>query len=228
MTPYESNFSDAWEWWKHLPQDEILVPNLDLSLLELHRRCFRGDVDAKPGQLKQVPNYIQLSSNPAQYLWLTAPENVRSEFQALADEMRIWKSSLGDLSRDPATDLEAVERAKFIANFHACLIHIHPFRDGNGRTSRRIAYGQTMVLFPGKKIDPPEDKAKNDGDISYNGHTRRQYLDAMRAAHDNLFYLVRYFLPGDQVTPPFPITPRFRIARVIRNVPPTSSNYLSF
>ena len=47
----------------------------------------------------------------------------------------------------PADDADYVERLVFIANYHAALVMLHPFRDGNGRLGRLVSTWQETCLF---------------------------------------------------------------------------------
>jgi hypothetical protein len=47
----------------------------------------------------------------------------------------------------PTSEAEYSERLGYIANYHAALVMLHPFRDGNGRLARVISWWQEICLF---------------------------------------------------------------------------------
>ena len=47
----------------------------------------------------------------------------------------------------PTSEADYSERLVFVANYHASLVMLHPFRDGNGRLARAITWWQEICLF---------------------------------------------------------------------------------
>ena len=92
---------------------------------------------------------------------------------------------------------EKSERLAFIANYHATLIWIHPFRDGNGRLARLISWWQELCLTVHPICAVP----------------RAAYMAGMKALPRNLrllhnFFLERHGLPivsCEPLAPTFPV-----------------------
>lgn len=98
---------------------------------EIHKRLVagvRGD-QARPGEYRAVQNYV-VSSTTGQIIYTPPPPG---DVPALMRELVVWLNAPGDVH--PVL-------AGGIAQFQ--LVHIHPFVDGNGRTSRLLS---TLVLY---------------------------------------------------------------------------------
>ena len=100
---------------------------------EIHKRLVAGvrGGAAAPGEYRQVQNYV-VNSATGQTVY-TPPS--AHDAPAMMAELVNWLNS--------ETDIHAV-LASGIAQFQ--LVHIHPFRDGNGRTSRLLS---TLCLYRG-------------------------------------------------------------------------------
>ena len=98
---------------------------------EIHKRLVagvRGD-SASPGEYRRVQNYI-VNSATGEVVYTPPPAH---DVQILMRELVTWLN-------DPA-DVHPVI-ASGVAQFQ--LVHIHPFLDGNGRTSRLLS---TLCLY---------------------------------------------------------------------------------
>jgi hypothetical protein len=221
MPSFESDLIDAWKWWTSLDPPP-LIPTLDL-VSEFHARLFRSSDSMRPGQIKRIPNCISISLNPAQYLHFCAPSDVETSYASLRDEMSQLLRTFTDLRAQPTTSDGMIERATFIAHYHARFIQIHPFDDGNGRLSRLIAYAQRILLFSGFDFPPPGAAIPSDSHLYY-GVDAASYRSFMQQAPDNLFYLIQYWMPGpadSKPRVPFPRQPPFPIPRIVKHYPPS-------
>ena len=98
---------------------------------EIHKRLVEGvrGGAAKPGQYRKVQNYV-VNSATGETIYTPPPAQ---DVPALMRELVDW------LNRDHQTHQVLVSG---IAQFQ--LVHIHPFLDGNGRTSRLLS---TLCLY---------------------------------------------------------------------------------
>jgi Fic/DOC family len=219
MPSFESDLLDAWEWWTSL-NPPPLIPTLDL-VREFHLRLFKSNSPMRPGQIKQYPNFIPISG--MQFLHLCPPEEVKTSYTNLCDEMSQLQRSFTDFQAHPTTTVGMIERATFIAHYHARFIQIHPFNDGNGRLSRLIGYAQRILLFPEFDFLPPGAASPRDSHL-YFGVDADSYRSFMQKAHENLFYLIRYWMPGSADSKPrvpFPSSPPFPIPHIVRHYRPS-------
>ena len=69
------------------------------------------------------------------------------------------------------------EKLRFLAAYHAKLVLIHPFLDGNGRLSRLVTDWMQRLLFPGTNTQPVP---------------RKCYMDGMRRLPKNLAFLMNW------------------------------------
>lgn len=227
--PFETDLLEAWKWWTSLapaPENPTLNPTLIPSLklvAEFHGRLFQSKPDMSPGITKRSSNFIQISARPAQYLHLCSPAGVEENYERLRSEMFCLLESFTDLQAHPATSVGMVERATFVAHYHARFIQIHPFDDGNGRLSRLIGYAQRILLFPDFDFAVPGSTEPVDSHLYY-GVDAASYRAFMQKAHENLFYLIQYWMPGPEDAKPrasFPCPPPFTIPHVVRHYPPS-------
>jgi cell filamentation protein, protein adenylyltransferase len=98
---------------------------------EIHKRLVEGvrGGNAAPGQYRRVQNYV-VNASTGQTIYTPPPTH---DVPALMNEMVAWLN----LSRQVHPVL-----VSGIAQFQ--LVHIHPFLDGNGRTSRLLS---TLCLY---------------------------------------------------------------------------------
>jgi Fic family protein len=109
----------------------------ELVLLFHRLTCF--DLPSRAiGQLRTRDVWLgNLEGRVATHVQPPSPEQVADLLAALCEN---WRKNFGDL-RNQALKLEA------IATFHAKLLLIHPFLDGNGRVARAILMQQCLDLF---------------------------------------------------------------------------------
>lgn len=151
----ERLLTEAIAYWSDL--DNTLLPDL-LQIQELHRTMFDGYLrDGVAGRLKTVANYVKSEKG---YVHFTSPAHVQEDYERLFDQAQMLMNRLDPQPvadpdpRNPAhwpaeDDQQAWrDRAHYVAYFHAHFIHIHPFKDGNGRVSRLVAWEQARRLFP--------------------------------------------------------------------------------
>ncbi len=98
---------------------------------EIHKRLVKGvrGVAAKPGEYRNVQNYVVNGATGAVVYTPPSPQDV----PALMAELTGWLAQTGDIHPVIVSG---------IAQFH--FVHIHPFIDGNGRTSRFLS---TLCLY---------------------------------------------------------------------------------
>ncbi|MBI4775254.1 MAG: Fic family protein [Deltaproteobacteria bacterium] len=106
-------------------------PITEGMIREIHRKLVEGvrGGSAAPGEYRRVQNYV-VNSGTGQVIY-TPPTAV--EVPVMMSELVKWLN--GDLDIHPAL-------VSGIAQFQ--LVHIHPFLDGNGRTSRLLS---TLCLY---------------------------------------------------------------------------------
>lgn len=101
------------------------------------------------------------------------PSQIRDEIAKLCGDVRYWTTQ----KANPMSVLESAVR------IHHRLAWIHPFQNGNGRHARLMAdiylhaHGFSLPIWPSS-------------DISKEGRTRKQYLQAIRRADNGDFRLL--------------------------------------
>jgi Fic/DOC family len=124
------------------------------------------------------------------------------------------------------------QRAMFIAHFHVRFIFIHPFKNGNGRVSRLIAWGQAQRLFPevsSRRFGRQTIESKENPYLPDTfGDTAIFYLQAFKhlkpGFNCNFSSLMKYFMFQRDITvpenfktdTPFYIGPRLKYAARMR------------
>ncbi len=123
------NYRDAFEFVSAYLNDG--GPITERLILEIHRRLVAGvhGESAAPGEYRRVQNYI-INSATGETIYTPPPAE---DVPFLMRELVAW------LNRP--TDIHPVI-VSAIAQFQ--LVHIHPFLDGNGRTSRLLS---TLCLY---------------------------------------------------------------------------------
>lgn len=89
------------------------------------------------------------------------------------------------------------DRLHFIASYHGALVLLHPFRDGNGRLARLIAWWQELCIVGlARQVVP-----------------RETYMTGMRALPGDMRLLLNFFLERHQlpITTLDPLPPLFPI-----------------
>jgi len=107
------------------------APITEGLIREIHKRLVEGvrGGAATPGQYRKVQNYV-VNSATGQTVYTPPPAQ---DVPALMNEMVAWLSRTGQVHPILMSG---------IAQFQ--LVHIHPFLDGNGRTSRLLS---TLCLY---------------------------------------------------------------------------------
>ena len=123
------NYRDAFEFVSTYLNDG--GPITERLILDIHRHLVSGvsGRSAAPGQYRRVQNYVV---NSATGETIYTPPPVR-DVPILMRELVSWLNRPGDIHPVIASG---------IAQFQ--LVHIHPFLDGNGRTSRLLS---TLCLY---------------------------------------------------------------------------------
>ncbi len=100
-------------------------------ILEIHRRLVAGvrGGSAEPGEYRRVQNYV-INAATGETIYTPPPTE---DVPVLMRELVAWLNRLSDIHPVIASGL---------AQFQ--LVHIHPFLDGNGRTSRLLS---TLCLY---------------------------------------------------------------------------------
>lgn len=118
----------------HAGEEPFTAPTASL-LVDLHRRLFDGirDHAGRPRGPGQGSERLQFGPNRSVHRDLV-PAELESVFEGVRRSLRSFDENRG------AAEYE--ERAVHLAVWaHAQIIRIHPFEDGNGRTSRLIMSG---------------------------------------------------------------------------------------
>lgn len=74
-------------------------------------------------------------------------QSIRQELDLLTQQIRGLHQALPPLA--PDTGEGVLERFELVASYHARLVLVHPFGDGNGRVSRMLVFAMEQTLFPG-------------------------------------------------------------------------------
>jgi fido (protein-threonine AMPylation protein) len=223
-------------YWSNLTHP--ILPRFD-QVLELHRMIFADYLaDGQAGKVKIKPNYITVGEG--RFLNFSGPGQVASDYARLLEDSRDLLQKLPDTAASSTSVLQSawIARLLFVAHFHARLIFIHPFRDGNGRIARLIAWEQIRRLFgPLAVASEPFSDWSNVIDLidQKSGVTESQscelYMQAMKVLVPsdmaNLLPLMRYFnpVPGldvkhPQLTP-YSIKPTFDPGQVRKDGVPS-------
>ena len=123
------NYRDAFEFVSSYLNDG--GPITEGLIREIHRRLVAGvrGGSAQPGEYRRVQNYVA-NSKTGQIIYTPPPP---LEISPLMAELVAWLNA--------PTEIHPI-LASAIAQFQ--LVHIHPFVDGNGRTSRLLS---TLSLY---------------------------------------------------------------------------------
>lgn len=179
------NYRDAF----HLVGDYLRggLPITESLIQEIHKRLVqnvRGD-QGQPGRYRMVQNYVVNGKTRKVIYTPPAPEDV----PALMGQLTRWLGT--------ETDIHPVLVAA-IAQFQ--LVHIHPFVDGNGRTSRLLS---TLCLYKSgydfKRLFTISEYYDRDRMAFYNA------IQNVRNEHMDLTGWLEYFVTGlatqlDEVT----------------------------
>jgi hypothetical protein len=150
--------TDAIGYWSNNKQS--LLPDL-AQIQNLHLEMFTGYLtEGVPGELKVSANFVLSERGIVHF---TSPAHVESDYhklyqqaQALIEKLNLPPDQPPEHWPDPGNDghwpsddnhQAWIDRAHYIAYFHAHFIHIHPFANGNGRVARLIAWEQARRLF---------------------------------------------------------------------------------
>ena len=123
------NYLDAFDFVKQYVIGG--APITERMVLEIHRRLVAGvrGGSASPGKYREKQNYV-INSATRQVIYTPPPAaEVPGLMQGLVDWLNI------------SSEIHPVLKSG-VAQFQ--LVHIHPFRDGNGRTSRLLS---TLCLY---------------------------------------------------------------------------------
>lgn len=123
------NWIDAFDFVKQYTVGG--APITERMILEIHRRLVAGvrGGSASPGEYRKKQNYV-INSATKQVIYTPPPA---AEVSGLMQELVEWLNA--------ADSIHPVLKSG-IGQFQ--LVHIHPFRDGNGRTSRLLS---TLHLY---------------------------------------------------------------------------------
>jgi Fic family protein len=123
------NCLDAFEFVKQYVTGG--APITERMVLEIHRRLVAGvrGGSASPGEYREKQNYV-INSVTRQVIYTPPPA---AEVPELMRELVDWMNT--------TSEIHPVLKSG-VAQFQ--LVHIHPFRDGNGRTSRLLS---TLCLY---------------------------------------------------------------------------------
>ena len=121
---------------------------LDTSLVLLFHRLTCFDLPTRNlGALRNVDvQMANVRGEFADHIQPVPASEVEGQISALCEA---WRNSYGELITEQ-------QKLMAIAEFHSKLLFIHPFLDGNGRTSRAILMQQCLDLFGKADIDSYE------------------------------------------------------------------------
>ena len=147
----QANIAAGAAWTRHQRRRDILTEDF---VTELHRRMF-GDVWAWAGKFRRTERNIGID-----------PVRIPVELRMTLDDARYW------------VEHETYPPDEIAVRLHHRLVAIHPFPNGNGRTTRLLAdllaarLGQESFTW---------------GRISLTdvGETRTRYIAALRAADNH-------------------------------------------
>jgi Fic family protein len=135
----------------------------------------RGGI-LEPGQYRKVQNYV-VNSQTGDIIYTPPPAN---EVTPLMKELVRWLTT--DSSISPVL-MAGISQYQFV--------HIHPFRDGNGRTARLLC---TLILYQNGY-----DFKRLFSLSEYYDKNRRNYYDAIQSVRDNRMDMTKwleYFVEG--------------------------------
>ncbi len=147
----QTNISAGLAWVHRQARKDILNEGF---MRNLHRRLF-GDVWAWAGEFRSTPRDLGVE-----------PALIRSEIRLTFDDTRYW------------IEKQTYQPDEIAVRLHHRLVLIHPFANGNGRTTRLIAdllaerLGREPFTWGPQGLD----------DI---GETRARYIAALKAADDH-------------------------------------------
>jgi len=123
------NYRDAFEFVSDYLNDS--GPVTEGLIREIHRRLVAGvrGGSATPGEYRRIQNYV-VNSVTRQIIYTPPPPY---DVQPLMAELVAWLNTVSDVHPVLVSG---------VAQFQ--LVHIHPFVDGNGRTSRLLS---TLCLY---------------------------------------------------------------------------------
>ena len=142
------NAHRTWAWLRPLAErgEQLLTETL---VLEMHRRLMQGILEDEAGFYRRTAVYIRGSFHVPPN-WVKVP-----------DLMAAWTARY---AAGPGTE----HPVRWVAQAHIDLVQIHPFLDGNGRTTRMV-----VNLLLGREGYPP---------ALYSAAERQTYLQALEMA----------------------------------------------
>jgi len=163
---------DAQEWGAG--RFDIAHCFTQMDIRDLHRRWF-GDIYQWAGEYRNV----NIAKGGFQFAAATQVPRLMVKFS---------RKELAE--NTPCAGMDALRLAQALARTHAELILIHPFREGNGRCARLLAY--LMALQAGL---PSLDT------FAFAGRGRAAYISAIHSAlDDNYSPLTRLFAKAIETT----------------------------
>ena len=147
----QTNFAAGTAWAWHVRRRELLAENF---LRQLHKRLF-GEVWAWAGEFRSTERNIGIE-----------PVRIPVELRTAFDDARYW------------IEHETFPPDEIAARLHHRLVAIHPFPNGNGRTTRLM--GDLVAARLGQ--EPFTWGRQNLTDLS---ETRARYISALRAADNH-------------------------------------------
>ncbi len=139
----------------------ILVKNLEFSKKELTVEL-----------IKQIANTINKHSQYIKDGYRTLDNNVKFENQFSIEKVENIENAMNDLLNKYYNEWDKLDLFEREARFNIEFLRIHPFEDGNGRTSRLILnynmlrQGHAPILMP-ESIREDYFKARNREDINW-------------------------------------------------------------
>lgn len=133
-------------------RSEYAERRIDRYLLcEFHERLFRGVRDHAGRHRDRGYGQERLTFGPHRS---EKRELVRAELDKLLQKVQRQAQELLEYRRSPITEDYIEQSIKLAVQAHAAVIRIHPFEDGNGRTSRALL--DHLLLRLGLKPIPIE------------------------------------------------------------------------
>jgi len=160
---------------EYLGKEDFITESLICEIHKILVRGVRGN-SAGPGNYRKVQNYVINSSTGEIIYTPPPPERVPT----LMREFTVWLNEESNIS--------PVLRAG-ISQFH--FVHIHPFLDGNGRTTRLIC---TLILYKSGY-----DFKRLFSLSEYYDKNRGKYYDAIQSVRKNNMDMtgwLEYFMEG--------------------------------